>query len=58
MVTIVYKDNGVGIPSDFDWHNAKSLGPRLVISLVEQLSGTIELDRMAGTRFTIVVQEK
>ena len=38
--------------------NAKSLGLRLVISLVEQLQGTIELDRMAGTAFTIVVKEK
>jgi two-component sensor histidine kinase len=57
-LTILFKDNGVGIPEDFDWRNAKSLGLRLVISLVEQLSGTIELDRTAGTRFTIVVKEK
>ena len=58
QLTIVYKDNGVGIPADFDWLNAKSLGLRLVISLVEQLQGTIELDRSAGTAFTIVVNEK
>jgi two-component sensor histidine kinase len=57
-LTILFKDNGVGIPPDFDWRNAKSLGLRLVISLVEQLSGTIELDRTAGTVFTIVVKKK
>ncbi|MGD1005443.1 MAG: histidine kinase dimerization/phosphoacceptor domain -containing protein, partial [Methanoregulaceae archaeon] len=57
-LTILFKDNGVGIPQDFDWRNAKSLGLRLVISLVEQLSGTIELDRSAGTSFSIVVHEK
>jgi PAS domain S-box-containing protein len=57
-LSIVYKDNGVGIPQDFDWKNAKSLGLRLVISLVEQLRGTIKLDRTAGTTFTIVVKEK
>jgi two-component sensor histidine kinase len=57
-LTILFKDNGVGIPQDFDWRNAKSLGLRLVIGLVEQLQGTIELDRSAGTVFTIVVQEK
>jgi two-component sensor histidine kinase len=34
-----------GIPDDVDWHDAKSPGLRLVVSLVEQLSGTIELDR-------------
>jgi len=57
-ITILFKDNGVGIPADLDWRNTKSLGLRLVISLVEQLNGTIELDRSAGTAFTIVVQEK
>ena len=57
-LTILFKDNGIGIPQDFDWHNPKSLGLRLVISLVGQLNGTIELDRSAGTAFTIVVKEK
>ena len=58
MLTMVYKDTGVGIPPDLDWRTAKSLGLRLVVSLVEQLFGTIELDRSAGTAFTIVVKEK
>ena len=57
-ILVWVKDNGVGIPQDFDWRNADSLGLRLVISLVEQLDGTIELDRSAGTAFTIVVKEK
>jgi two-component sensor histidine kinase len=57
-LTILFKDTGVGIPKDFDWRKAKSLGLRLVISLVEQLQGTIELDRTAGTAFTIIVKEK
>ncbi|WAC05804.1 MAG: PAS domain S-box protein [Methanoregula sp.] len=58
QLTIIYKDNGVGIPEGFDWRNAPSLGLRLVISLVEQLSGTIGLDRAKGTMFTIIVKEK
>jgi PAS domain S-box-containing protein len=57
-IIILFKDNGVGIPENFDWRNSKSLGLRLVVSLVEQLSGTIELDRTAGTTFTVVVKEK
>jgi PAS domain S-box-containing protein len=57
-LTFLFKDNGVGIPADLDWRNTKSLGLRLVISLVEQLSGTIELDRSSGTAFTIIVKEK
>jgi len=51
-------DNGAGIPQDFDWRNAKSMGLRLVIGLVNQLQGTIDLDRTAGTTFNIVVKEK
>jgi PAS domain S-box-containing protein len=58
VLTVVFKDNGVGMPPDLDWRNAKSLGLRLVISLVEQLQGTIELHRAAGTTFTMVLQEK
>lgn len=38
--------------------NAKSPGHRFVISLVEQLEGTIELDMTAGTTFIIIVKEK
>ncbi|MFA4825572.1 MAG: PAS domain S-box protein [Methanoregula sp.] len=55
---LTVKNDGVGVPADFDWRNTESLGLRLVISLVEQLDGTIELDRSAGTGFTIVVKEK
>ena len=51
-------DNGAGIPADFDWCNPKSPGLRLGVGLVEQISGTIDLDRTAGTTFTIVVKEK
>jgi PAS domain S-box-containing protein len=57
-LTILFRDTGIGIPADMDWREAKSLGLRLVCSLVEQLDGTIELDRSSGTLFTIVVKEK
>ena len=57
-LSVLFKDNGIGIPEDLDWRNTESLGLRLVISLVEQLNGTIELDRHAGTAFNIVVKEK
>ncbi len=46
-------DDGVGIPADFDWSTARSLGLRLVRSLAHQLRGTVEVDRSKGTRFVI-----
>jgi PAS domain S-box-containing protein len=54
-----FKDTGIGMPEDLDWmRSTHSLGLRLVVSLVEQLNGTIELDRTTGTAFKIVVKEK
>jgi two-component sensor histidine kinase len=50
---LVVGDNGLGLPEDLDFRNTDSLGLRLVNTLVDQLEGTIELDRRKGTRFTI-----
>ena len=50
---LVVSDNGVGIPEDLDIRNTKSLGFRLVTSLVNQLDGEIELSRTEGTEFRI-----
>ena len=47
-------DDGVGIPDDFDWKNSKSLGLKLVRTIVEnQLDGSIDMESKNGTKFTI-----
>ena len=58
LITLVVRDNGVGFPPDFDWKNTTSLGMRLVNSLIDQVDGTITLDRGAGTAFTISVKRE
>lgn len=55
MIRIRIKDDGVGIPEDFDWKKAKSLGLHLVQMLCRQLNGTVELSREAGSTFTIII---
>ena len=51
---LTIKDNGVGMPKDFDWKNTKSLGLKLVCTLVEnQLDGSIDMESKNGTKFTI-----
>lgn len=50
-------DNGVGFPDDIDFKETDSLGLQLVNNLVEQLDGTITLDRNDGTKFIIVFKE-
>ena len=54
-ITLVIKDNGRGIPEDFDWEHADSLGFNLVRMLVRQLKGTIALVRTSGTEFVITI---
>jgi Signal transduction histidine kinase len=51
MLTI--RDNGIGFPEDLDFMNTDSLGMQLVVSLVEQIEGSIELIRGNGTEFRI-----
>jgi len=51
-------DNGVGLPPGFDPQQAKSLGLRLVRSLVGQVHGTLEIRDHAGTHFRIRFKDR
>ena len=54
QIELTYKDNGIGIPKDFDWYNSKSMGLKLVRTLVEnQLDGSIDMESKNGTKFII-----
>ena len=56
---LVISDDGVDLPPKFDFRNVEStLGLKLVNSLVEQLDGSIELDKNHGTQFTIKFKEQ
>jgi PAS domain S-box-containing protein len=50
-------DNGVGFPAGLDFHKTETLGMQLVTMLVDQLDGTISLEREPGTRFEVVFRE-
>ena len=50
---LTISDNGVGFSFDDDINKLKTLGMRLVYSLVEQLEGTIVHECRNGTRHTI-----
>lgn len=51
IMTLIVRDNGIGIPEELDIENTQTLGLTLVLGLVEQLEGTLELDRSQGTEF-------
>ena len=51
--TLVFEDNGKGFPEDIDFRSSTSLGLQLVNALVDQIGGSIELERNRGTKFSI-----
>lgn len=46
-------DNGVGIPENFNVETADTLGLQLINVLIEQLDGSLRLNRNEGTEFII-----
>jgi two-component sensor histidine kinase len=54
---LVIGDNGVGLPDGLDLKSTETLGMRLVVSLVRQLQGEMEIDSSNGTRFDIRFRE-
>ncbi|MFN6480396.1 PAS domain S-box protein [Nostoc sp. DedQUE07] len=52
-LTLIIRDNGVGLPENFDSKKTKTLGITLVQGLVKQLRGKLEIDSQQGTEFKI-----
>ncbi len=50
-------DNGKGLPGDFNFDTAKSLGLKLVNILTKQLQGTLDYNTADGTSFSITFSE-
>lgn len=50
---LTIKDNGIGIPAEIDINNISTLGYDLVNALTDQLHGSLELNRSAGTEVKI-----
>lgn len=57
QLQLTVADNGAGFPKDVDFRNTESLGLQLVITLTEQLDGTIALRNGSGTAFEITFPE-
>jgi PAS domain S-box-containing protein len=52
--TVQVRDNGVGLPPDFELRGRQSLGLQLVSDLARQLDGALQVDSsVAGTSFTV-----
>jgi len=54
---LIVSDDGVGLPENLEFTRTDSLGLELVNNLVDQIDGTIELDKRDGTKFVIRFNE-
>ena len=53
VLELTVADNGVGLPEGTNLENPETLGLRLVRMLSQQINGSIELDRSAGSVFRL-----
>ena len=54
QITLTVWDDGRGIPPEMDFFQTESLGLKLVMNLVKQLNGKIDINRKDGTKFEVV----
>jgi len=52
-IALEVKDNGKGLPSDFEIDRPTSLGTTLIRTLVQQLHGELKVSSGKGARFNI-----
>jgi PAS domain S-box-containing protein len=57
IYTLTVKDNGIGLPDNFDYENTSSLGLQLVNALVNQIEGKMRVKVNNGTIFQIKFRE-
>jgi PAS domain S-box-containing protein len=57
-ITLIVKDNGIGISNGLDIQNAKSLGLQIVSSLTNQIHGKLKLLHDDGTEFRITFHKR
>ena len=52
-LTLLIRDNGIGLPENFDSNKTKTLGITLIQGLVKQLRAKLEINSHHGTQFKI-----
>jgi two-component sensor histidine kinase len=58
LCTLLFSDNGVGMPEGFEVKKSPTLGLRMVYELTRQLKGTIVYTALPEPTFTIVFPVK
>jgi len=54
---LIVRDNGIGLPPDWESKNVSSIGLKLVEILANQLEGTLQVNSRCGTEFSLRFRE-
>lgn len=57
-IALTIKDNGVGLPENFDFTQLDSLGLDLVWTLTQQIKGELSIEQNQGVSFTLTFWER
>ena len=58
-IVISVRDQGIGLPADFDLHSGKRLGMRLVTALSSQVKADLQVHRHSpGTEFVLRIPDR
>ena len=57
QILLTVRDDGIGFEENIDLFNSDSLGLELVCTFVEQIDGTIKLDKNNGTKIEIAFKK-
>jgi PAS domain S-box-containing protein len=57
-LVLAVRDNGAGLPNDFDFRRLESFGLLLVRMLAEQIGGELSFENESGAAFFVRVQEE
>lgn len=57
-LALIFKDDGVGLPENFDLKRAKSLGLRLISILTRQIKGEVSFYNDNGAHFKVIIKDK
>lgn len=55
---IIIRDNGIGLPKDFNMYETKSLGFEIITALADQIEANIEFSNSPGAQFSIKFKNK
>ena len=55
---IIIRDNGIGLPKDFNMYETKSLGFEIITALADQIEANIEFSNSPGGQFSIKFKNK